>query len=506
MQCPSAVNQNPPLKNRLDTGFLFFLSLYFIVHIVVRVTLSESLDYDEAEQALLSQWLLAGYTEQPPLYTWVQHYLISIFGDNVFSISLMKNGILWGTYLFTYMAGRLILQDDKKAVLATCALLFIPQIAWESQRDMTHTTLVVFASAATLFQLFSLAQKKTLLRYCFLGLYIGIGFLAKPNFALFLVTALLSFLVTAEGRSVLCDRKIFFSLAIPCAMNGCYWLWMYNNQDIVFSATHKFKRAAEAFYLKGPLSLLRNSFLFLTPLWLFLLLVFPGSFLSPQRQTKAQQFGRRFMIRYMILSFLILLLIVVLFKVTYVKDRWLQPVLFAAPLCFFSVLAAEDITSSRYKLFLKLTGLVAVVVIITFSIRTLGASYINIFCRLNYPFSDYANILKKRGFLQGLIISDNRFLAGNMLFALPGSTAIVPDYNFENLALAKSYTSVLVIWKGYDNRPIPESLKNFLVEKYHINPGRYPIKYLEQEFKYSRGETVKLAVLQVPMSHLVQNR
>ncbi|EKD36845.1 MAG: hypothetical protein ACD_75C01353G0001, partial [uncultured bacterium] len=49
--------------NKLTLWFFLALAGYFILHILLRVTLSDSLDYDEAEQALLGQWLLAGYTE-----------------------------------------------------------------------------------------------------------------------------------------------------------------------------------------------------------------------------------------------------------------------------------------------------------------------------------------------------------------------------------------------------------------------------------------------------------
>jgi len=127
--------------------FLLLLSAYFSLHILLRVLVSDSLDYDEAEQALLSQWLLPGYTEQPPLYTWVQYFLFELFGKSVFAVSLLKNGLLFLTYLFVYLSGEKLLKDTRAAILATSSLLLIPQIAWESQRDMTHTTLVVFAAA-----------------------------------------------------------------------------------------------------------------------------------------------------------------------------------------------------------------------------------------------------------------------------------------------------------------------------------------------------------------------
>lgn len=120
----------------LTLKFLLLLGCYFSLHIVLRVIISDSLDYDEAEQALLGQWLLAGYTEQPPLYTWIQYGLFKLFGKGVFAISLLKNSLLYLTYIFVFFSSREVLRDGRAAILATASLLLIPQIAWESQRDI----------------------------------------------------------------------------------------------------------------------------------------------------------------------------------------------------------------------------------------------------------------------------------------------------------------------------------------------------------------------------------
>ena len=42
------------------------LALYFLVHVIIRVMLSNSLDFDESEQVFLSQFLALGYNSQPP--------------------------------------------------------------------------------------------------------------------------------------------------------------------------------------------------------------------------------------------------------------------------------------------------------------------------------------------------------------------------------------------------------------------------------------------------------
>ncbi len=78
------------------------LIVYFSLHVAARSLVSPSLDYDESEQVFLSQCLSYGYNSQPPLYTWVQTGLFEILGYSVFSLAVLKNLLLCGTYLLVF--------------------------------------------------------------------------------------------------------------------------------------------------------------------------------------------------------------------------------------------------------------------------------------------------------------------------------------------------------------------------------------------------------------------
>jgi 4-amino-4-deoxy-L-arabinose transferase-like glycosyltransferase len=480
----------------LSAKFLFLIFCYFGLHILLRVTVSDSFDYDEAEQVLLAQWLLPGYTEQPPLYTWLQFYLFQFFGKSVFAVSLLKNSLIFLTYVFVYLSGKIILKDTRMAILATCSLLLIPQISWESQRDMTHTTLVVFAASATLYQCLRLVNKKTILNYIVLGLLLGVGFMGKANFGLFLAVLLLAMLSTAEGRAVFLNKYIFISLCVMLAIAGNYFLWMYNNQDIVFSATHKFKRAVARYYIGGPLSLIRNSFLFFTPLWIFLLLIFPRGY--GLTDNFSPTFEQKFIGRYILFLFFTVLAVVLLFKVTYVKDRWLQPLLFAAPIYFFSRLSPGDINPVKFKRFLIIAAVAATGIYIAFTLRVVSASYINQFCRLNYPISAITSELKETGFKEGLIISNNRFLAGNMVAAFPGSSTIIPGYHFEKIPSTRSHQNGLIVWKADFIKEIPKTLVDFIRDSYGVDANTLSPMYLIHPYKFARTETVTMGAILIP--------
>ncbi len=485
---------NSKINNRDHSlKFIFLLFGYFSLHVLLRVLVSDSLDYDEAEQALLSQWLLPGYTEQPPLYTWVQYFLFKLFGKNVFAVSLLKNILLFLSYLFVYLSGERLLKDTRAAILATSSLLLIPQIAWESQRDMTHTTLVVFAATAVLWTALRLVENRTLLNYCLLGIFCGIGVLAKVNFVLFLTILSLTLLTFPEGRKLFFSRIIFISFALTLAMSAYYFIWMFNNQDIVFLATHKFKQTVETYSTDGVRSFFTATFLFLTPLWLFYLFIFPKGYLC--YTSRQSDFSARFMLRYGVIFIFILLFVVIIFKVSYVKDRWLQPLLFAVPLIFFTGFDVTEITEKKYKQFLLTTVIAAIGIYVAFTLRVVGAPLTQSYSRLSYPITAFAGEIRETGFSRGLIISGNRFLAGNMHFQFPNSKAIIPGYNFEQLPDSPAFTEVVVIW-GADLFPdMPPKVVNFLKNRYDINSKDYPINYFEQPYKYNSSDTVKLGVL-----------
>ncbi len=495
------MSTNSLTEKQLSAGFIFCLICYFGLHILLRVSISDSLEFDEAEQALLSQWLRPGYTEQPPLYTWIQHYLFQIFGKNVFAVSLLKNSLLCLTYTCIFFSGRILFKSTKPAILAACSLLLIPQIGWESQRDMTHTTLVVFAASATLLQCLRMINKQKLRDYILLGILLSVGILSKVNFILFLSILSCCLLSLPEGRRFLLSPKMVVVLLIIVVSTGPYFHWMYTNQDIVFSATHKFNRATEQYYVKGTGSLFYNSFLFLTPLWLIYLLMFPSGFaLKPGNH---HGFSQKMFLRYLQFFIVILLAIVLLFKVTYVKDRWLQPILFVVPLFFFSRLNPTKISAKRFKYFIIAILLVAVGVYSAFTLRVVGATYFGFlepshferFCRMNYPITKMVSEMREAGFSEGLIISNDRFLAGNMLFQFPDSAVIIPNYRFEDLIRERNFTKAAIVWDGDYHPQIPQTLVSYMRKNFKYEEVRYPASYYNHTYNYGRNEKVTLAVI-----------
>ena len=483
---------------------LFFTGLvvYFGLHLGLRLSLSGSLDYDEAEQAMLAQWLLPGYTEQPPLYSWLQFGFFSLLGKNVFAVALLRNLLLLLTYVFVYQSAREVLRDSRTAILATLSLLFIPQIAWESQRDMSHTLLVVCAAAATFWQALRLMRRSDWLSYMLLGLTLATGILAKSNYSLFVIILLVTMATFPEGRRAVANRRMAAALALAVTLTSPYLYWMYSHQDILFGTTHKFKQGRNNYLLIGPLSLVRSSLFFLAPLLVVFTAVFFRGLRGQSEETAT--LANRFLRRYIIITFLVVLTVVLLFKVTYVKDRWLQPLLFIFPVLLFAHLDRASLTPARIRAYGGAIGAAACAVYIAFTLRVVAAEPMDRFCRLNYPMTEVAGDLAELGFTKGLIVSDDRFLAGNLSLSYPDSTAIIPGYRFESQA--GPISQLALVWNRARNEEIPETLSTFLRSRFLLDPATVTVHHITRPYLYADHSKVELAgaIITLPAPRLVQ--
>src|SRR5262249_55550352 len=152
---------------------------------LVRLWIPSALELDEAEQLVLTQRLAWGYGHQGPLYTWLLALVFGLVGVSPLALALVKNGLLLAAYVLVYRSARLVTGSHDHAAIAAVSLLFVPQIAWESQRDLTHTVLAVTAAAATLFLILRLCAAPAASLYVALGGAVAVGLLAKGSYVAF---------------------------------------------------------------------------------------------------------------------------------------------------------------------------------------------------------------------------------------------------------------------------------------------------------------------------------
>ena len=128
---------------------MLVLAGYLGVHLLLRLALSPSLIPDEADLALFSQSLAWGYSEQPPLYSWLVWGAVRLLGLSVFSLTLVRMLVLASVPLALYAAARAVLHDRRLPLLCVFSLFLFPSFAWNAVNYLTHSLLLCAVSLAT---------------------------------------------------------------------------------------------------------------------------------------------------------------------------------------------------------------------------------------------------------------------------------------------------------------------------------------------------------------------
>ncbi len=205
------------------------LALYFIVQMVLRTALGAPANLDEAEQLAIADRFAFGYGPHPPLYQWLQTAAFGILGVNFFAIALIKNALLFGTWVMLVLLGRKLTGSNLLAAVGSFGLLFSANFSWESQIDHTHTVSNTFMVVATTFAMFTLLERPTRLVYAALAVCIGLGLVAKYNYALFLLTIIMAFAFDRDGRKVVANPAFLLALLGGLAIAAPHYLYILDN-------------------------------------------------------------------------------------------------------------------------------------------------------------------------------------------------------------------------------------------------------------------------------------
>lgn len=319
---------------RTDYNWPILIAAYFIIQTISRTFIGSGLGLDEAEMMLTAQTLEWGYGPQPPLYSWIQHAVFALFGENIFALALVKNAFLCLTYLVLY---RLLRShyDKPSAGLATLAVLLLPQIAWESQRALSHSVLSTAMVIITLAAFSRLNQQRDSGSYLLFGVTIALGTLSKFNYLLLPIAILVAALTLPATRKSVLNPRLLLSFGVAAAILAMPIQWMINQQSKTLASVHKFQIGQQGSKLQAALegfldlTLASVSFLALLVAVLFILYL---RYRNTNQITAEQPVLFQIMSRTAIAALLLTLIIVLASGTTNVKDRWLQPVLvFAAP-------------------------------------------------------------------------------------------------------------------------------------------------------------------------------
>ena len=422
--------------NRRST-FLFLLLAYFCLHACVRGLVSPSLNFDESEQSFLSQTLAWGYNSQPPLYTWLQKLFFETLGYNVFALAVLKNVLLLLTYWFLFRAIEAVTDSIPLAIVGSLGMLTIPQIAWESHRDLTHTVAATCMTCAIFYCIVSMAGQKfwkPWLGYVCLGVIVAAGIMFKYNFGIVVVAFFVSALTIRDYRPLLLDLKMLLSVVVSGILLLPHLFWFLDNSTIASRKTLQTLTGERSDYWVENLWMGSQAFVGSTLACCGLtLVVFMGFYfrrknvlVEPTRRTQA---AALLVERFLIVVAVVLVFMVVSGNAIEFKNRWLQP--FVCMLPAYLVLKFGGHVLSRpgsQKLAQVMTVVTMIVLLCAMTARPIAAQWRGKYCWLNMPYDQLAVVLEETlPEKPEIIVTPHMRLAGNLRVFVPESTIMSHD-------------------------------------------------------------------------------
>lgn len=469
--------------------------LYFFLVLLIRLIFTNSLEIDEAEQALLSQQLQLGYNQQPPLYTWITVFLIKLFGLNVFPFLIFRTFLLTITYYLIYCIALEINNNRNYAIISSLSLFLFFQLSIESFRQ-THTVLVTVAVLLLALIFFQLKNSKSLTNYVFLGLIMSFGMYSKYNFAIPLLAMTVGSLLVKDFKNIVWNPKIVISIVILLLLFSPQFFWLLENAKNTTSETvaDLGPNAKKNYLATIPISiwaLLKGVLSYIIG-FLVLILIFFRRHITSFFKLKADK-NTLFIKNFLIISLLFLGFILIISKASNVRERWLQPILIMLPIAFFGHFAFSDYTNKAFKRYKKTVFIIALLIPMYIMASIVLGPSIGFKERINRPYIEFANYLKKEKkellLTSDVIISEGYDLSGNLRLGLKNHTVNIfnndCDLRFGDVSI-NDMKKIIFITINENNNNLKRCLLNSTSRTYNI-------KNFQKAFFYNYSNTHKYA-------------
>lgn len=423
----------------------------------LRILTASSLGIDEAQLMVTAQSLEWGYGPQPPLYSWLQYGVFALFGPSIPALVYTKEALLAGTFVLFFLASRLVLREERRALVATLLLFTIPQIVWESQRALSHSVLVLLLAAAALYLFLRVLRDGRPADFVLLGVSIGLGLLSKYNFAIFAIALVGAAMFSMRDRPRILSGWFALSLLIAALISAPHFYWGLTHLDMMLASSGKFAIEANiSVFDRVALPVLGAGIAIASFSAITALIVAIAAFLPPKRDLQttgpaAWQEGSDFVIRLFLVAVAIVVATPLLSGATVVMDRWLMPVLFFLPLPLLIVFSRR-FSEARLRLLSVLAVISAVICSAGLTAAALLPDLVGRGLRGTEPYSVFAETIRGEVPDPAYILSEGTSMAGNLRLAFPEAAALTSSH--DTLALRRSGSvPIIVAWTGSEALP-----------------------------------------------------
>lgn len=320
--------------------------LYSLVFFLIRFMASKyGMTYDEAEQFMDAKDYVLGYSDQPPLYSWILKTFSYVFGLNVQMMMLVYHLVTAMFLIFLFKICELVFNSEKKVLYCFLSYTLFFIYSYDFYRYTIHTALMMLMCSLSLYFFLKIYfEKQTLTNYLALGTFFGFGLLSKYNFIFFILALIISCLFTSKTRKILFDVKTIFAVSACLVISAPHFMWVMNND---FAPIHYALKRGEAGGLEEDFSLIS---VLLNTYWNFLVYgATMGILFMKDLKPNKNEFAKFALV---VLGFCILfpLALIVFLKAGNFSQRWLAPLNIFLPIVFFSFIEI-DIDRATHKLF-----------------------------------------------------------------------------------------------------------------------------------------------------------
>ena len=469
------VNSNSLIKKPL-----FWLLIYLIVHFLIRMLFSQTLQVDDSEQIDHAQNLLLGYPiPQPPLYSWLSWSMFQILGTGLLALTLLKYTIISLTFWFTWLVSGQLFQHIQTRYIATFSYLLIPSFAWHMHQGFTHTILLGFGIILSLHALLSIKNNPSAKNYIYLGLSLGIGLMAKYSFLLFMVPLLISAVTVAPFRKIIINQKILLSIGVFILVIGPHAYWLTQHfQEIFLSIDQKLNVTSDNLLfdrIKSVGQFTGAAIAFVVPFLLIFIINSWRKIFNIDKQASKDD-STLLLNRFYLIILVSVILLSIFVSMPHFKVRWFHPLMMIFPLWILARIERKTLLSkSIMRWFASITAIFTVLILsVRIAQMTIGPELGN-YGRLNRPIIETFVKLPTSLIQDSIIKTEDGFIGSHLLSYYQKHNIIIESRNFR-----KEYyeNSTQCLWLWDDDTPYTTPKINKIIEQGEL------ITYVA-EFKYT---------------------
>lgn len=434
---------------------------YCLFNLLYRGFASPILGTDDMSESVLVQELRAGYMmRQPPLYEWLLYSVQQVVGPSIWSFQSLKYTLVALSGVFLYGIARLAMTDRKLAAIAVFSLTLLYQIGFNLHEGVTHTVVLMAGVSGTLFFFLRVALHGRWFDVLGLGLFLGVGALAKHSFYLVPVGLLCAAVTLPYWRVRLRPVPLLLACGVALVLYLPYLVWfLERGQSLVSSSLDVMVVETQVPHwekvLSGEFRLAKSLVGFSMPFLALFLLFFGADLWRAQRsmaaiEEPAQSTGEvaRFLGRYMGVLVVLTAMAIVVTGATYIKERHMHPILMLLPLWCFAVAGQVGLGLARLRWFLRLIIVLAGVVVVVRlpGFFTPDEVLCGSKCRQAKPFDRLAERLKAwDGTInEATIVSLDSYTGGNLRAFIPSARHVIASFRPSSPPRAACF----VVWEA----------------------------------------------------------